>query len=151
MKTKNDPYGLKCKINPKIFFSTKGFPKGGVGGEGGSAIWEKFPKNTVFLPESPPNLCIWYQNIQPSMRTNRLFKGFPSGREDNQHICVQEAEKHQTTSSCPWSFSNRQPHQVHQMERKSFAESFAKYFQNLLIDMINSCKTSELMKLNSVM
>ena len=41
MKTKNDPYGLKCKINPKNF-STKGFPKGG-----GSAIWEKFPKNTV--------------------------------------------------------------------------------------------------------
>ena len=30
VKTKNVPYGLKCKINPKKF-STKGFPKGGVG------------------------------------------------------------------------------------------------------------------------
>ncbi len=30
VKTKNDPYGLKCKINPKKF-STKGFPKGGWG------------------------------------------------------------------------------------------------------------------------
>ena len=43
-KTKIAPYGLKCKINHKKF-STKGFPKGG----GGSAIWEKFPKNTVFF------------------------------------------------------------------------------------------------------
>ena len=46
-KTKIAPYSLKCKINHKKF-STKGFPKGG-----GSAIWEKFPKNAVFL-EDPP-------------------------------------------------------------------------------------------------
>ena len=52
MKTKNDPYGLKCKINPKIFFRLRGSQKGGVGG--GSAIWEKFPKNTVFLFGKPP-------------------------------------------------------------------------------------------------
>ena len=31
-----------------MFFSNKGFPKGGDGG-GGSAIWEKFPNNTVIF------------------------------------------------------------------------------------------------------
>ena len=34
-------------------FSNKGFPKGGGVG---SAIWEKFPKNTVFFLEAPPNI-----------------------------------------------------------------------------------------------
>ena len=49
-KNKIATYGLKCKINHKKL-STKGFPKEG----GGSDIWEKFPKNTVFSG-SPPLL-----------------------------------------------------------------------------------------------
>ena len=44
MKTKNAPKGLKCN-KPYFFFET-GVPKRG-GGEGGSDIWEKFPKNPV--------------------------------------------------------------------------------------------------------
>ena len=45
VKTKNDPKGLKCKINHIfVVVGKQGFPKGG----GGSDIWEKFPKNPVF-------------------------------------------------------------------------------------------------------
>ena len=43
-KNKIAPYGLKCKINHKKIFQLRGSQKGG-----GSAIWEKFPKNTVFF------------------------------------------------------------------------------------------------------
>ena len=50
MKTKNVPYGLKCKINTN-FFCKQDFPKGGGGG--GPAIWEKFPKNVDFFLTSP--------------------------------------------------------------------------------------------------
>ena len=57
MKTKNDPYGLKCKISPKQIFQLRGSQKGG-----GSAIWEKFPK---FLELPPKDIHIftgkWYQ------------------------------------------------------------------------------------------
>ena len=47
VKTKNVPYGLKCKINTKNFFWIRGSQKGGVGG--GSDVWEKFPNNIVFF------------------------------------------------------------------------------------------------------
>ena len=36
---------------PYFFVWKQGFPKGGEGG--GSAIWEKFPKNTIFLGGFP--------------------------------------------------------------------------------------------------
>ena len=48
MKTKNDPKGLKCKINHTFFLET-GVPKRGGGGGGGARPWEKFPKNPVFF------------------------------------------------------------------------------------------------------
>ena len=48
MKTKNDPYGLKCKINPKIFFRLRGSQKGGVRHLG------KIPKKYLFFLEDPP-------------------------------------------------------------------------------------------------
>ena len=60
VKTKNVPNGLKCKIND-IFFSNKGFPKGG---DGGSATWEKFPNNPVIFFESfPESKWGWTQNV----------------------------------------------------------------------------------------
>ena len=37
----------------QLFFSNKGFPKGGGGG-GGSPIWEKFPNKTVIFFEWVP-------------------------------------------------------------------------------------------------
>ena len=52
MKTKNVPYGLKCKINTNFFFCKQDVPKGGGGG-GGPAIWDKFPKNVVFFLTCP--------------------------------------------------------------------------------------------------
>ena len=63
MKTKNDPYGLKCKINPKIFFQLRGSQKGGWGG--GSAIWEKFPKNTVFFWKTPLRVTATFPLVTP--------------------------------------------------------------------------------------
>ena len=44
VKTKNDPYGLKCKINPKIFLQLRGSQKGG--GAGGPP----FGKNSQKIP-----------------------------------------------------------------------------------------------------
>ena len=49
MKTKNVPYGIKCKVNPN--FQLRRSQKGWV--SGGFAIWEKFPNNTVFLELTP--------------------------------------------------------------------------------------------------
>ena len=49
-KNKIAPYGLKCKINPKNF-QLRGSQK-----VGGSAIWENFPKNTVFFYFTPFSL-----------------------------------------------------------------------------------------------
>ena len=46
MKTKNAAKDLKYKINHTFFFGNRGSQKGGGGG---SDIWEKFPKNPVFL------------------------------------------------------------------------------------------------------
>ena len=44
-KNKIALYGLKCKINHKIFFSTKGFPKGGGGGHPNSQNFCKITKS----------------------------------------------------------------------------------------------------------
>ena len=44
------------------FCLNKGFPKGGVGGIGGSAIWEKFPNNPA-IERVPYQI---YQNPQTS-------------------------------------------------------------------------------------
>ena len=52
VKTKNDPYGLKCKINPKKFQ----LRRSQKGGWGRSAIWEQFPNNTVFFTELTPKI-----------------------------------------------------------------------------------------------
>ena len=53
-KNKIAPYGLKCKINHKIFFSTKGFPKGGGWG-GGPPFGKNSQKIPFFLIDAPPN------------------------------------------------------------------------------------------------
>merc|ERR1712105_421200 len=42
VKTKNDPYGLKCKINPNFFFQLRGSQKGGGG--------PPFGKNSQKIP-----------------------------------------------------------------------------------------------------
>ena len=51
VKTKNDPYGLKCKINPKIFFRLRGFQKGG-----GPPFGKNSQKIPFFFFEDPPYL-----------------------------------------------------------------------------------------------
>ena len=69
--TKNDPYGLKCKINPKNFFSSKGFPKGAGGGVG-PPFGKNSQKIPFFLNESPPkmetkiwaNMLLFESNLQ---------------------------------------------------------------------------------------
>ena len=49
VKTKNDPYGLKCKINPKIFFRLRGSQKGG----GGPPFGKNSQKISFFLDCTP--------------------------------------------------------------------------------------------------
>ena len=62
MKTKNDPYGLKCKINPKIFFRLRGSQKGGVGG--GARHLGKIPKKYRFFFGRPPLAIFLRQKFQ---------------------------------------------------------------------------------------
>ena len=47
-------WGPKMKNKPNFFFDNRGFPNWGVG-VGGSAAWELFPHNPVFLSENVPN------------------------------------------------------------------------------------------------
>ena len=55
MKNKNDPYDLKCKINPKIFFRLRGSQKGGGG--------PPFGKNSQKIP-----FFFWQSHLNTSAK-----------------------------------------------------------------------------------
>ena len=65
VKTKNDPYGLKCKINPKIFFRLRGSQKGGV--EGGVRHLGKIPKKFSFF-------C-WFSHFRAILSSPGAYPG----------------------------------------------------------------------------
>ena len=56
---------LKWKINPTFFFDNRGFPN--WGGGGGSAAWEFFPHNPVFLSDGVPYILAYCPDDHPDM------------------------------------------------------------------------------------